>query len=649
MTLALIASASRWRLFRGIGQKTILLAAICFSAAFSACAQQDAVAPLTLPDKTSESNQEYYAGARPYLNEPFEELRKRIPELNEVKPTADQELLAGLLQRIGQEVDKSFRDIVDVSAQESIDEEKLDGSGNVVAHQQVEASYLILRRGGFVWGRVDEYRMDTKGEHVIEPGVNKGYFVTSNFALMRAYFGTILQPEMEFRYLGEQSVGSRKTYVVAFAQKPAEASMPITLEGDGAYGHYRVEMLVQGITWIDAESAQILRMRTDLLAPRPEIGLDSITTTVTSSEFRLADVAAPLWLPASVEVCAHFTYRGANGESRVEAFRNEHRYSGYQLYRVSARMIPEAAPLSVSDLAGPGNSELVMTAQNAAQSYYAGVHPYFEAATAQLIERIPELKKIQPATDQAALPGILKKAGLNVDDHFSNLVDLIAREKITMQRSLGKITSASQRIEDNYLILRESHKQSFQMVEYRMDAAGHRLDNVGINLGYLVSRGFAMTSNFFASGWQHESDFRYLGDQRIDSRETYVVGFAQKPALATLIVTMKGPNDVQYPVLIQGVAWIDKSNMQIVRMRTDLLAPHPELGLERQTTDVIFSEVRLADVAAPLWLPRDVKVNVAIKGPDSENGHAQEIRYRNEHHYSDYRRYRVSVKMISPQ
>jgi hypothetical protein len=647
MIFALIASSTRSYTFRRYNRKTFLVIVIFF-AAFSARAQQDAVAPIQ--DETTQDIQKYYAAAHAYINEPFEQLVKRIPELDGLQPAADQQDLAGLLRRTAQQVDESFRDIVDLSGYESIVEEKLNGFGDVVARQQVEASYLILRRGPSVWGRVDEYRMDAKGEHAVDAGAKNGYFVTSNFALMRAYFGTVLQPQMEFRYLGEQSVGSRKTYVVAFAQKPAEASMPITLEGDGAYGHYRVQMLLQGLAWIDAESAQILRMRTDLLAPRPEIGLDSVTTTVTSSEFRLPDVAAPLWLPASVEVRAHFTYEGANrGESRVEAFRNEHQYSGYELYRVSARMIPEAAPLSVSDLVGPGNSEFVMTAQNAAQSYYAGVHPYFEAAPAQLIERIPELKKIQVATDQAALLGILKKAGLNVDDHFSNLVDLIAHEKITMQRSLGKISSASQRIEDNYLILRESHKQSFRMVEYRMDAAGHRLDNVGINLGYLVSRGFAMTSNFFASGWQHESDFRYLGDQRIDSRETYVVGLAQKPALATLVVTMKGPNDVQYPVLVQGIAWIDKSNMQIVRMRTDLLAPHPELGLERQTTDVIFSEVRLADVAAALWLPKDVKVNVVIKGPDSENRHRQEIQYRNEHHYSDYRRYRVSVKMVSPQ
>lgn len=622
-----------------------------FFAACPAYAQQDAVPPLTLPDETNESAQEYYANAHPYLNEPIEELRQRIPELDGLKSAESQQILPALLQRTAQQVDESFRDIVDLRAHESIIEEKLDGVGKVVARQQVEAGYVILRHGPSMWGRMDEYRTDADGERVVEPGLKNGYFVTSNFAWMRAYFSTFFQVEMEFRYIGEQNVGSREAYVVTFAQKTAAASMPVTLVGDGGpHGHYRVQMLVQGFAWIDKENAQILRMRTDLLAPHPEIGLDSITTIVNSGEFHLPDVANPQLLPASVEVHAHFTYKDADtGGSRVEAFHNEHHYSNYQLYRVSVRMIPDAAQLSASDLTKAGNADVVMTPEKAQQSYYAGVHPYLEDGRDQLIERIPELKNMQPAADQKVLPGILKTTGENVDSYFSNIVDLIAREKVSLARSIGKASAAPQRVEDNYLILRKPHEGGSQLVEYRMDTAGHHVDNIGISLGFLVTRGFAMTSNFFASGWQQESSFRYLGEQKLGSRDTYVVGFAQTPGLAKMVVTMRAGDSLQYPVLIQGIAWIDKSNLQIIRMRTDLLAPHPELGLERQTTDVSFSEVRLTEVATPLWLPKDVKVNVRFKEHDSDNGRIQEISFRNEHHYSEYRRYRVSVKMVAPQ
>jgi hypothetical protein len=73
-------------------------------------------------------------------------------------------------------------------------------------------------------------------------------------------------------------------------------------------------------------------------------------------------------------------------------------------------------------------------------------------------------------------------------------------------------------------------------------------------------------------------------------------------------------------MLVQGIAWVDKSNFEIIRMRTDLLAPHPEVGLAQQTTEANFSRVQLLDVATPLWLPSEVKVYLTFKEFDSIHG-----------------------------
>lgn len=83
-------------------------------------------------------------------------------------------------------------------------------------------------------------------------------------------------------------------------------------------------------------------------------------------------------------------------------------------------------------------------------------------------------------------------------------------------------------------------------------------------------------------------------------------------------------------------------------MRTDLLAPRPEIGLDRQTTEVTFNQVQLPDVAAPLWLPSEVKVYIKFKSHDPERKLTYEQSFQNEHRYSDYRRYRVFVKMLPP-
>ena len=248
------------------------------------------------------------------------------------------------------------------------------------------------------------------------------------------------------------------------------------------------------------------------------------------------------------------------------------------------------------------------------------------------------------------LPLILEKTAANVDEFFSHIVDLIAHEKITQERLNGVgVVTASEQTRDNYLILRHGSDLGAAIIEYRMDPQGNRMDQVGLAKGYFATSGFALSCNYFSSAFQPESQFRYLGDQRLGSRDTFVVAFAQRPGKATLYVTMTGRRGTRVQMLMQGIAWVDKSNFQLVRLRTDLLAPHPEVGLDQQTTDVTLSKVQLLDMASPLWLPRNVKVYLRFRTFDSDRNQFYELSYRNEHHYTDYRRYRVSTKMIVPR
>jgi hypothetical protein len=132
------------------------------------------------------------------------------------------------------------------------------------------------------------------------------------------------------------------------------------------------------------------------------------------------------------------------------------------------------------------------------QFYYANVHPYLEEPVKKLVKRIPELKSMQPAPDQQALPMILEKTGKTIDDFFHNIVDLIAQEKIIQEnltttevgtaegystpREVGATTSDS--VQDDYLIVRTGKGVQQGIVEYRMDAKGNRLDEWGLNTGY---------------------------------------------------------------------------------------------------------------------------------------------------------------------
>jgi hypothetical protein len=287
---------------------------------------------------------------------------------------------------------------------------------------------------------------------------------------------------------------------------------------------------------------------------------------------------------------------------------------------------------------------------NPQQSADSELHPYFEEPIDQLVKRIPELKGIRPATDQRELSTILRKTGATVDEFFANIVDLIAREDITQERLVsgtvdggmpGGLIGTSKRLRDSYLILRQVAGDRAEVNEFRMNDQGIRVVETGPDKGFFMTSGFALSSVHFSTVDQWDSRFLHLGEQKIFGRETHVIAFAQLPSEARNSVTMKAA-EFKTNMFIQGIAWVDQAGFQIVRMRTDLLAPQADIGLEEQTTKISFTEVRFPDVAVPLWLPRDVNVYMKFTA-----GAPVQI-FRNVHRYSDYRRYRVSTKILAP-
>jgi hypothetical protein len=589
------------------------------------CSSISAATQSTVPDKdTGPLN--YYANAHPYLEEPLARLRKLIPELKELQPTPDQKELSMILQKTGQRVDDFTNNMVDLIARETVGQEARNWRSDLLGSQLVVDNYLTLvRNNGFIT-TIRESRLDLNGNvpkqtQGKEPGqgvFTPGYRVSSGFTSSTVYFATSQQPGSTFRYLGTERIGEEDTYVVAFAQRPNEATITTLWYGQGDYVH----MLIQGIAWVDEETFQIIRLRTDLLAPRPDIRLVRSTTESTFSLARIPNVPRPLWLPSGVEEYIEQT----DLQMRALKFRNSYVFTNYQRY-----------------LSNEKENSTDVDVKKSPKIYYGNARPtYLDEPPQYLAKLIPELKTIRPEADQEALPMILQKMGLQVDSFFSNIPNLIADEDITQQElgSVGEVNRA-QNVADEYLILLHRNGNDAHLNEYRMDLKGNHLDEFSpvrqnaIRSPFFVTSGFALSCIHFSTALQLESSFRYLGEQRIGKQDTYVMAFAQGPD-ATTTVTMRGSGGTEVQMLVQGVAWVDKSSFQIMRLRTDLLLPRPEIGLDQQTTDVILSEVRLREITSPLWLPKVVNVYARFQGQN----------FKNEHHYANYRRYRVSTKVI---
>ncbi|HEY6293975.1 MAG TPA: tetratricopeptide repeat protein [Terriglobia bacterium] len=244
-----------------------------------------------------------------------------------------------------------------------------------------------------------------------------------------------------------------------------------------------------------------------------------------------------------------------------------------------------------------------------------------------LIESIPELQGIEPASSQADLAAILEKAGENVKSFFSSFQNTVSIEQIREERLAkdGKIKdSLDQKFQ--YLLLTRPEKWGLGLEEYRTDFHGDRTAATGLDSGLMLTSGFASASLLFHPAYQSGATFRYLGRQTASGLKCYVVAFAQTPEKAQMVERFNTSGD-SVLVLFQGLAWVDADTYRIIRLRTDLLKPQTAIRLQRQTTEITYDPVHFKQVASALWLPSEVAVTVQWAGKT----------YRNMHKYSDFK------------
>ncbi|HLY59951.1 MAG TPA: hypothetical protein VKV95_04225 [Terriglobia bacterium] len=258
-----------------------------------------------------------------------------------------------------------------------------------------------------------------------------------------------------------------------------------------------------------------------------------------------------------------------------------------------------------------------------------------------LHQNVPELQGIVPSPSQEELAPILTAVGKNVAEFFKNFPNTVSLEQVHQEKLKhnGKVTGTMNG-KYHYLCLTPVEAKGLGFSEYRADQSGYETHPEGLDEGFMLTSGFASTSLIFHPIYQSEATFRFLGRQKVNDRDTFVVAFAQQPTKARLSGNFKlGENTM--PTFSQGLAWVDTQSYQIVRLRTDLLRPLPEVRLDKETTEIDFGEEHFKDIAEAFWLPREVTVSVDWNGKSMRNTHA----------YSDFKLFNVaqSQKIGAPK
>jgi poly(3-hydroxybutyrate) depolymerase len=255
-----------------------------------------------------------WANAKPYLEEALPQLTADIPELHGLAPAPDQQFLPDLLKKTSDKSLELLKKMPNVISHESV-VTKIEPRGPTW-HQQFE--YLVLRHETNGEVMLDEYRTDkaNTGSAPLAQGAANSWvlFHPGNLA------------ESRFRYLGRQRMDGHSTFVLAFAQIPDKVKFP----GQVNFAGTTILVLFQGIAWIDESDFRLVRLRKDLLAPRPDISLRTLTSEVLFSEVRLPETEDPLWL--AQEATTTWDHKG-------QVVQQLHRYSGFHLYRSKSKIV----------------------------------------------------------------------------------------------------------------------------------------------------------------------------------------------------------------------------------------------------------------------------------------------------------------------
>jgi VWFA-related protein len=298
------------------------------------------------------------------------------------------------------------------------------------------------------------------------------------------------------------------------------------------------------------------------------------------------------------------------------------------------------------------------TAHNAASNPPArpSAPTYVDDPLPKLRTAVPALNGMKPDANQDQLASILLRAGDATLNSLSRVPNLSALEDVysaVMSRTAGPANSVlgieenpavldleeqlrqMRSIEFNYLLLFDHRPDGATAItELRTDFKNRQISSP---VDGLAPRGFG-----FAYQWlllspanQSELRFRYLGQQNMDDHKTFVLGFVQIPNQVKLPGKFKWAGKEE-PFFFQGIAWIDQSTFEVVRLQTDLLSPVPSVNLLQMTTDLRFRSVRIKGYDADFWLPSQVLIR-------TEQGES----VLNElHQYSKYKFFHAESRLL---
>jgi Tfp pilus assembly protein PilF len=186
----------------------------------------------------------------------------------------------------------------------------------------------------------EEYRKSHTSEEEFPDGV-----ATLGLPALALIFHPYHSGNFEMNCEGLARWNGRIAWQVHFRQRPDK---PNTIRSYRiGYSSPSHPVALKGRAWIDAESYQIVRLETDMVAPLPEIRLVADRTVIEYGPVHFRERNVDMWLPSSAEVYSDW---------RGKRFHRRHSFSNYLLFAVDDKQ-RISAPKSAEETAAKSSSE----------------------------------------------------------------------------------------------------------------------------------------------------------------------------------------------------------------------------------------------------------------------------------------------------
>ncbi len=233
-----------------------------------------------------------------------------------------------------------------------------------------------------------------------------------------------------------------------------------------------------------------------------------------------------------------------------------------------------------------------------------------------------------PAQAEANVVALAQK---QIKAYLSVLADVHCTETVIQERLTDNgHVEASAREQFDYLIMMSGHEDDFQLSESRIETPGwhHKL----LSTPMLLTNGMATALLVFDPYYRDSFEFQTLPEQPIDGRTAIPIHFAHITGRRTpAALALPGR---EYPLELQGTAWLDKNSGEVVKVDAALLHDMSDIGLHSLSIHVEYKPTQLGPQGSQIMMPALAVVDVS-----SALHH-----WRNTHYFGNYQSFSADVE-----